>query len=280
MAGGGNGQCRVWGESVELTYTVHHGDCLEVLPKLAANSVDAVIADPPYGTTACKWDSVIPLAPMWAELKRVIKPHGAIVMFAAQPFTSALVMSNAEWFRHSWVWSKPMGTNYLNANRDPLKSHEDIITFADGYPTYNPQKRKGTAYRATSGAVGDFIRDKSVGGWVTISSDRYPLSVIHFNQVQDNEHPTQKPVDLLRYLVRTYTNPGETVLDFTMGSGTTGVACVMEERKFIGIELDVAYYQIAQRRIAEAAAQPRLILDTPMANVAPAMPELFAMAAD
>ena len=236
-------------------YTLHHGDCLDILPTLPAQSVDAVIADPPYGTTACKWDSVIPLEPMWAELKRVIKPKGAIVLFAAQPFTSALVMSNAGWFRHSWVWRKPMGTNYLNANRDPLKNHEDVIVFSDGYTNYNPQKRRGIAYRATSGTVGDFVRDKTVGGWMTNSDGwRYPLSVIDFNQVREPEHPTQKPTALLTYLIRTYTNEGETVLDFTMGSGTTGVAAMMENRNFIGIELDAGYFDIAKRRIGEAVA--------------------------
>ena len=234
-------------------YRLHHGDCLEILPTLPAQSVDAIIADPPYGTTACKWDSVIPLAPMWAELKRVIKPRGAIVLFAAQPFTSALVMSNAEWYRHTWIWRKPMGTNYLNANRDPLKVHEDIVTFSDGYATYVPQMRRGIPYRATSGSVGDFVRDKTVGGWQTINSGlRYPISVLEYNQVKDAEHPTQKPVDLLRYLIRTYTNEGDTVLDFTMGSGSTGVAAMKEGRRFVGIELDAGYFDIAKRRIGEA----------------------------
>lgn len=247
-----------------MTYTLYQGDCLEVLPTLAAQSVDAVICDPPYGTTACAWDSVIPLAPMWEQLKRVIKPRGAIVLFAAQPFTSALVMSNAAWFRHTWVWRKPMGTNYLNANRDPMKNHEDVIVFANGYTTYNPQKRKSVAYRATSGSVGDFIRDKTVGGWVTENSgERFPLSVIDFDQAQNSLHPTQKPLDLMRYLVRTYTNPGDTVLDFTMGSGSTGVAAIMEGRNFIGIELDARYYRIAERRIANAQP-PLFVADAPV----------------
>lgn len=245
-----------------MNYTLHQGDCLEILPTLG--KVDAVITDPPYGTTACAWDSVIPFAPMWEGVRHVLKPRGAAVFFASQPFTSALVMSNPGWYRHQWVWRKPMGTNYLNANRDPLKNHEDVVVFADGYPTYRPQRRNGKPYRATRGAVGDFIRDKTVSGWNTIShGGRFPVSVIDFDQAQRNDHPTQKPVDLLRYLVRTYTNPGETVLDFTMGSGTTGVACILEGRNFIGIELDEGYFKIAERRIADAAAQPRLIVDVP-----------------
>ena len=243
-----------------MDYTLHLGDCLDIMATIPDASVDAVIADPPYGTTACKWDSVIPFEPMWEQLKRIVKQRAAIVLFGSQPFTSALVMSNPDWFRVSWVWAKPMGTNYLNANRDPMKAHEDIVVFSDGYCTYNPQKTKGVPYASTRGSVGDFVRDKSVGGYRTVSNgDRYPLTVQNFNQVFRPVHPTQKPVALLEYLVRTYTNEGDTVLDFTMGSGTTGVACMNTGRKFVGIELDAGYFKIAEKRIEEATWQPALL---------------------
>lgn len=236
-----------------MTYTLYHGDCLDVLPTLEAGSVDAVICDPPYGTTACKWDSVISFAPMWAEIKRLLKPRGACVLFGSQPFTSALVMSNPAWFRCEWVWEKDQGTGYLNANRQPMKAHENIIVFAAGEHRYNPQKMLGTPYRTTRGSVGGFVRDKTVGGYITISNgERYPKSVVRF-EGEMGLHPTQKPLALLEYLVRTYTDEGDTVLDFTMGSGTTGHACMNLRRRFIGIEMDAEYYAIAERRIMDAA---------------------------
>jgi site-specific DNA-methyltransferase (adenine-specific) len=234
-------------------YQLIQGDCLEWMDVIPAGSVDAIIADLPYQTTSCAWDVMIPFAPLWAHFKRVLKERGAVVLFGGQPFTSALVMSNPGWFRVEWIWKKPMGTNYLNANRDPMKAHENILVFCDGYPTYNPQKIEGKGYRAIRGAVGDFIRDKSVGGWVTSNDgERYPLTVQEFNQVFQPVHPTQKPLPLLEYLVKTYTNPGDTVLDCTMGSGTTGAACGRLGRRFIGIEKDEAYFEIAVNRIKNA----------------------------
>lgn len=190
---------------------------------------------------------------MWDNIKRLIKPRGAVVLFGSQPFTSALVMSNPKWYRSTWIWRKPMGTNYLNANREPLKNHEDIIVFSQGYGTYNPQMRAGgKPYITTSGDVGDFIQDKTVGGYITVNSGlRYPLTVIDFNQ-QKGLHGTQKPTELMAYLIHTYTQPGDTVLDFTMGSGSTGVACMETGRNFIGIELDSNYFAIAQDRIETA----------------------------
>ena len=223
-------------------YTLYQGDCLDILPTLEAGSVDAVITDPPYGTTACHWDSVIPFEPMWAGIKHVLKARGTAVLFGSQPFTSALVMSNASWFRCEWVWRKQAGTGYLNANRQPIKNHESVVVFALGLHTYNPQKRKAAAYRATRGAVGGFVRDKTVGGYLTINAET-------------GLHPTQKPIPLMEYLIKTYTNPGDTVLDFTMGSGTTGVAAMKTGRRFIGIELDPNYFQIAHERIANAAGE-------------------------
>ena len=237
-------------------YQLYHGDCCDILPTLEAGSVDAVITDPPYGTTACKWDSVIPFAAMWAGIKHVVKSRAAVVLFGSQPFTSALVMSNPKWFRVEWIWEKAMGTNYLNANRDPMKIHENVIVFCDGYPTYNPQKTKGKPYRATRGAAGDFIRDKTVGGYLTKNDGlRYPTTIQKFNKDNDLIHPTQKPVALLEYIIKTYTNPGDIVLDFAMGSGTTGVAAMRTGRRFIGIEMGADYYRIAEQRIKNAAGE-------------------------
>jgi len=235
-----------------MSVQLYHGDCLDILPTLEAGSVDAIIADLPYGTTACKWDTVIPFAPLWEQYKRLIKPRGDVVLFGSQPFTSALVMSNVGWFRYEWIWEKPQGTGYLNANRNPMKAHENVVVFYERLGTYNPQKTKGKPYRATRGAAGGVVRDKTVGGYVTINNgERYPKTELRFND-EKGHHPTQKPVALLEYLIRTYTDEGETVLDNTMGSGTTGVACVQTGRNFIGIELDAGYFEIAQRRIAEA----------------------------
>lgn len=232
------------------------------MPTLPAQSFDAIIADIPYGTTACKWDTVIPFAPMWENLKRLAKPRAAIVLFGSQPFTSALVMSNVGWFRYEWIWEKPQATGYLNANRAPMKAHENIITFSANGHTFNPQKSKSKPYRATSGAVGDVIRDKTVGGCLTVNNgDRFPRSVMFFNGETDTEHGTQKPVALIEYLIRTYTNEGDTVLDFTAGSGTLGVACILTNRNAVLIEKDPDYFAIAQRRIAEAKAQLSMNLE-------------------
>lgn len=245
-------------------YTLHHGDCLDILPTLAPQSIDAVICDPPYGTTACKWDSVIPFDPMWAGIKRVLKPRGACVLFGSQPFTSALVMSNVGWFRYEWVWEKPSATGFLDAATRPLKAHESLIVFADAEPLYYPQKTKGHApthsgRRVSTGAVyhGSVVARPYQG-----ETDRYPRSVQKFNglnSIHERLHPTQKPLALLEYLVRTYTNEGDTVLDFTMGSGTTGHACGNLGRRFVGIEKDKAYFDLASERIATAYAPLRMM---------------------
>jgi hypothetical protein len=220
---------------------------------LPDNSVDAVITDVPYGTTACAWDTVIPFAPMWDMVERVMKPRGAFVTTASQPFTSALIMSRRAWFRYCWVWEKSLATGYLNANRAPMKAHEDIAVFSAHGHVFNPQKEHGKPYCATSGAVGDVVRDKTVGGYTTVNGgDRFPRSVLRFNSAANPVHGTQKPVDLFAYLVRTYTNPGDTVLDFCMGSGTTGVACAQTGRSFIGCEISPEYFAVAEARIAAA----------------------------
>ena len=228
------------------------GDCLERMKEIPDGSVDMILTDPPYGTTACKWDSIIPLEPMWEQLKRVIKPNGAIVMTASQPFTSVLTCSNLKMFRYDWVYDKPAGTGFFNAKLMPLRNHESVLVFYNKLPTYNPQMTHGherkTSSRldAKSECYGKAIKKTNYN-----STSRYPRSVQKFSsdKQKGNCHPTQKPVALMEYLIRTYTNEGETVLDFTMGSGTTGVAAKNLNRSFIGIELDETYFNIAKDRI-------------------------------
>jgi DNA modification methylase len=232
-----------------------HGDCLELMKSIDDGSIDAIITDPPYGITACKWDSVIPFDLMWQQLNRIIKPNGAIVLFGSEPFSSALRMSNIKNYKYDWIWEKSRATNFLDANKKPMKNHEIISLFYHKQPTYNPQ---GIIY-------GDFdnsrpcLKDKKyndgrVYGRVNqkaISKKRnYPKSIQFFNNPNNKSvHPTQKPILLMEYLIKTYTNEGETVLDFTMGSGSTGVAAKNLSRNFIGIEMDENYFEIAKTRI-------------------------------
>lgn len=224
------------------------GDCLERMKEIPDGSVDMVLTDPPYGTTACKWDSIIPLEPMWEQLKRVIKPNGAIVMTASQPFTTTLIASNMKMFRYDLKWCKTQGTGFYNANRMPLRAHEDILVFYGKLPTYNPQKTEGKPYRQRRGTASDVYQGKDLHETVS-DGGRHPLSWRTFKRDKDKVHPTQKPVALMEYLIKTYTNEGDTVLDFTMGSGSTGVAAKNLNRSFIGIELDPEYFDIAKQRI-------------------------------
>jgi site-specific DNA-methyltransferase (adenine-specific) len=220
-------------------------------------SIDMVLADPPYGITACKWDTAIPLEPMWAQLKRITKKSGAILLFGAQPFTSVLVVSNLNMFRYEWVWEKSRPAGYLTAKKKPLNNHEVICVFYNKQPTYNPQMTK--AKKVYSRGVIKRKRSDLYGGAKGIKDDylhidngyRYPKKIIKIKSMEpgSNVHPTQKPVALMEYLIKTYTNEGETVLDFVMGSGTTGVACKNLNRNFICIELDAKYYRIAEERI-------------------------------
>jgi len=238
---------------------LHLGDCLEVMRDIPDGSVDMVCTDPPYGTTACKWDSVIPFEPMWAQLKRIVKPNGAIVLMASQPFTSALVMSNVKMFKYCWVWEKSKATGFLNSKKRPLVAHEDVVVFCQSVSAYNPQKTSAAAYDkgVRKAQTGNDVYGKFSQVGVKSSGERYPRSVQYFTTAEreGGYHKTQKPVALMEYLIRTYTNEGETVLDCTMGSGTTGVACANLGRKFIGIELDEDYYNIAVERITAAHAR-------------------------
>ena len=226
------------------------GDCLERMREIPDGSVDMILADPPYGTTACKWDSIIPLEPMWEQLKRVIKPNGAIVMTASQPFTTVLIGSNMKMFKYCWVWDKKKGGNIQVLKWQPYKVHEDIVIFCDGtvkyYPIKTPQKeRTGKTYSA-----GEANGIKNYGD-VRVYNDKHPKSILEVSNADQKGkvHPTQKPVALMEYLIKTYTLEGETVLDFTMGSGTTGVACKNLNRDFIGIEKNETYFKIAKERI-------------------------------
>jgi DNA modification methylase len=240
------------------------GDCLEILPTLDDKSVDAIITDLPYGTTACSWDVVIPFVPMWEQIKRLCK--GAFVTTSSQPFTSLLVASKLDWFRHEWVWEKNLGTRHLDANRRPLLFHENVEVFSQNGYTYNPQKSKGQSnhfsksknWKSSNVYHRELKRTEN-----DMSGMKYPRTVIRMDTLQAaiKDHPNQKPVALYEYLIQTYTNPGDTVLDFTMGSGTTGVACAMLNRNFIGIELRPDYFQIAQKRVADAQMQLTMNFD-------------------
>ena len=235
------------------------GDCLKLMKDISDGSVDMVLTDPPYGTTACKWDSVIPFEPMWEQLKRVTKKSGAIVLTASQPFTSALVMSNMKMFKYCWYWRKSRATGHLNAKKMPMKDIEDVLVFYSARPNYNPQgiiplgkiqknsasdMARGVTSEATSVVTGGINLKE-----YTQDFTNYPRQVLEFASDGGTVHPTQKPVALMEYLIKTYTNDGETVLDFTMGSGTTGVAAKNLGRSFIGIELDEKYFNIAKERI-------------------------------
>ena len=236
-----------------MTYKIRQGDCLELMQQIPSGSIDMILCDLPYGTTACKWDTIIPFEPLWEQYKRIIKKNGAIVLFGSQPFTSALVMSNPDWFKYQWVWDKVRGSNFATVKIRPFNSHEDILVFYRNQPTYNPQMEKGKPYTQKQGYVGEAkqtgLHKKDV---VTINEGvRYPLSIIRQSK-ESGHHPTQKPVALCEYLIKTYTNEGEWVLDNCMGSGTTGVACINTNRNFIGIEQEEKYFTIAKDRLEKA----------------------------
>jgi DNA modification methylase len=234
------------------------GDCLERMKEIPDQSVDLILTDPPYGTTACKWDSVIPFDDMWQQLKRIIKPNGAVVLFGGEPFSSLLRCSNLSCYRYDWVWNKKKAANFLFANKQPLKKTENIIVFYSKQPHYDPQKTKnpgGRIYHEKSG-IGNTIIDHlpnapktSKPGTSRNFDELLPDNILNFSKPAKPIHPTQKPVDLLEYLIRTYTKEDEVVLDFTFGSCSTGIAAVNTNRKFIGVELDEVYYQLGLARV-------------------------------
>ena len=235
------------------------GDCLERMKEIPDGSVDMVLTDPPYGTTICKWDTVIPIDKMWDEIWRVCKPNAAVCLFGIQPFTTQLISSNIKDFRYCWYWEKERGTNFVNSYKMPMKKIEDIMTFYKKLPYYDSQGEKYEGglkkiTRSTKKSKTDGIEPISK---VSIYTHRRKTNILKFTR--DNWvgpkakrfHPTQKPVPLLKYLIETYTQEGETVLDFTMGSGSTGVACIKSNRSFIGIELDEKYFNVAKERLNE-----------------------------
>jgi DNA modification methylase len=232
------------------------GDCLEIMKSIPNQSIDAIITDPPYGTTACKWDSIIPFDLMWEQLNRIIKPNGAIVLFGSEPFSSALRMSNIKNYKYDWIWEKPKGTGHLNANKQPMRYTENVSVFYQKQCVYIPQKTNGHKPANTNGKrkketdlYGKY-KEQISGGY----TERHPKNIIQINNVNSAHgilHPTQKPVALMEYLIKTYTNENELVLDFTMGSGSTLVACQNTNRNGIGIEQDENYFKIAEQRIKE-----------------------------
>jgi len=229
------------------------GDCLEVMKTIESGSIDAIITDPPYGTTACKWDSVIDFDLMWEQLNRIIKPNGAIVLFGSEPFSSALRMSNIKNYRYDWVWDKVKGGNFAILKYQPYKTHELISVFSNKthnyYPIKTPQKeRKGKVYSSSNSAPLKYNDGKE-----RTYKDKHPKSILTISNANQKgkQHPTQKPVELMEYLIKTYTQETETVLDFTMGSGSTMVACQNTNRNGIGIEQDEKYFKIAEQRIKE-----------------------------
>jgi site-specific DNA-methyltransferase (adenine-specific) len=232
-----------------------HGDCLEEMKNIPTGSIDMILCDLPYGTTACKWDTVIPFEPLWEQYKRVIKDNGAIVLTASQPFTSILVASNLQWFKYEWIWQKDGGSNFATVKYQPMKEHENVLVFGLGKLTYNQQKqerigsRKGKITTTIDSGRKDSVYGTQEGiGILQVPELRCPSSVQRIPR-ERGLHPTQKPVALMEYLIKTYTNEGETILDNTMGSGTVGVACKNLNRNFIGIEKDLSYFNIAKNRI-------------------------------
>ena len=239
-----------------MTVNLFNGDCLEIMKTLPDKSVDMVLTDPPYGTTACKWDTVIPLEEMWNELKRVTKPAGIICLTSTQPFTTAIISSNLDMFKYCWYWRRSKVSGFMQAKRKPLNVIEDVVVFSRAsmsanhgmHGTYNPQGVSETTVDVEYSGFREQLGQRKPKKYTQVQTG-YPVQILEFPSEGKTVHPTQKPVALLEYLIKTYTNEGETVLDFTMGSGSTGVAAKNLGRDFIGIELDKTYYEIAYKRI-------------------------------
>lgn len=250
----------------EFMVELKQGDCLELMKNIPDGSVDMILCDLPYGTTACKWDNVIPFEPLWEQYKRVIKPNGSVVLFGSEPFSSRLRLSNLKWYKYDWIWEKNRPTGFQHAKNMPLKAHEDIIVFSLGKMghknllknkrmKYNPQgiQECFLVQKSSTNRFGNIAGKRPSHKQYTIQTEKnYPKSILRFPKEDKGRlHPTQKPVALLEYLIKTYTNVGETVLDNCMGSGSTGVACVNTGRNFIGIELDEHYFEISKNRLGE-----------------------------
>lgn len=237
------------------------GDCLDVMKDIHSQSVDLILTDPPYGTLACKWDSIIPLKPMWEQLKRIIKLRGAIVLCGTEPFSSSLRNSNISEYKYDWIWCKENGSNFATVKYQPFRVHELLSVFGNfptsytkkGIKNYNPQMTKGEKYHVKRKALAREQMRSGVHKETELENkgERYPISILNFNTVRGGIHRTQKPVPLMEYMINTYTHEGDTVLDFAMGSATTGVGCFNLKRDFIGIELDKLIFEGAQKRISD-----------------------------
>ena len=242
-------------------YKIYNGDCLEIMDRLIEEGiiVDAIICDPPYGTTQCEWDNIIPFDDMWKRLDKLIKPNGVIALFGIEPFSSKLRLSNKK-YKYDWYWEKTKCSNFFNLKKQPAKKIENICIFYKKQPTYNPQMLEGKPYKDRLYRKINSKQSMTINNTkrkcekvIINTGTRYPKNIIAFaNPSNKKNHPTQKPIDLMEYLIKTYTNENELVLDFAMGSGSTGVACMNTNRKFIGIELDKNYFNIAKQRIEEA----------------------------
>jgi len=242
--------------------SVHLGDCLELMKDIPDKSIDMILCDLPYGTTACKWDTIIPFEPLWAQYKRVIKDNGVIVLTASQPFTSVLVTSNLKMYKHEWIWNKNRGSNFANTVREPMKEHESVLVFANKKWTYNKQmeQRKGSGADRVKYVVNPSTETTNYGDLSNKKTTKYgelrvPSSVQKFNTDTSGQHPTIKPVPLFEYLIKTYTNEGELVLDNTAGSGTTAIACLNTNRNYILMEKEQKYYDIINERVKKHFAE-------------------------
>jgi site-specific DNA-methyltransferase (adenine-specific) len=243
------------------SFLLYQGDCLEIMRHIPDQSVDMILCDLPYGTTDCKWDKIVPLEPLWEQYHRVTKENSAIVLFSSQPFTNKLIDHNPKYFRYEWIWVKNKKSGFMNAHYRPIKSHENLLVFYRKQPVYNPQMTKATKNHGVS-RQNQYktkfinIRGQKAKDYVWVDNgERFPTTVLDFKCVPNHKgmHSTEKPVALCEYLIKTYTNPGQTVLDNCMGSGTTGVAALNTGRFFIGIELDPHYFEMAKERIGETA---------------------------
>jgi len=241
---------------------IYQGDCLELMKSIDDKSIDMILCDLPYGTTACKWDTIIPFELLWTQYKRIIKDNGAIVLTASQPFTSALVMSNISMFKYCWIWNKVIGSNFINAKIMPLKAYEDVCVFSKSTTVYNPQmtvrdEKNSRTNKPSRNNIANFM-SISVN---TKGKNKYPINIIEINRLSNELnsnkvlHPTQKPVALFEYLIKTYTNESELVLDNCIGSGTTAIACLQTNRNYIGMELEPKYVEMANKRINEFTKQ-------------------------
>lgn len=252
-----------------MAVSLYNGDCLDIMPTIPDKSIDMILCDLPYGTTACKWDIVIPFDPMWKELKRIIKNKGAIALFGSEPFSSYLRLSNIDMYKYDWIWNKKAGGNIMTCSYQPFKIHEIISIFSDSPTSFNKAKNNMNYYpimeKRDKIEIGKIYSKSQIVGWQKENykkeyTHKYPKSILtySFRNQKIKVAPTQKPTSLLEYLITTYTKENETVFDFTMGSGSTGVACMKIGRKFIGIEKDEKYFQIAKNRIEEERSQGKL----------------------